>query len=974
MPVFSFGHWLGKRLQASLAPLTSEQTNKPSLPVATQQSVMDLLSKPQIADDGQGGPRQIADLKGQEATNKFAYSPRPDESGVRRSDAPVQGQPKRKALLTEGRTEFNKVYLNEDGSKTLEHSLQPSSYRDGDNWKDVDVSLEDNAAKDRLQTKSNSWRASFDKDNITQGVGLTKDGQSVNFRPIGGSTAAASISGAGADQKITYTDVWPGVDIEYRVTSAELKESIIIKRPDALRAQFEFMVQGANLSSDPDLPGYLRLDGTFSGFTIAPPTIMNKTQGLIGADPYVRHNINGSTLTINLDAAWARQQPASAYPLVIDPTVVSKSIGSNYANYRSDGLSCGVGQGCGNATGNLGPGVGQSSLYYRFIMRASYDELYGKALLGAYLELDTPSPEDINGYTTYDNRYIVADHAVCWGYNCFDNGITDGVALVSDYMYMDVTHIYQELMNRGDYGGWLIVRGEEIPNYYSFKQFNAAATKVVFHYDSPTPMTTPAAAAPVNGAVLSTTQPSLLCEVVTDPDVNDRSYYQFRVATSPDGETGTVVNSGWQSAPQWTVPEGVLQDGVTYYWRAYTWDGVSQMAATAPNWTRSFRVDMRTGKDATQSFDTSGPVSANLATGNVTTSGSTHSIAALGGSIGLGLEYNSPLRTQSGLKGEYWNVASGWGNDVPTGPPKLTRTDSRIDFPWGTSSPAPGYITDDWFFARWTGYFVAPNTGTYYFGANNDDDLRIYIDNQQVYNNACFVGICYGSSVSLQAGQIVPFRVEYIERAGGAFAKVAVKGAVGEQFIPDTMLRTEPGPATNRQGLVGRYYYDSGNHTFPANENEAFMVRTEPHVAFNWGGYAPGPGTPNDNFLVRWNGYLTAPAAGTYYFYSSSDDGSRVVINGQTVHDRWTPGSFPATQPVTLGAGQTVPITVDYYEALGNANLELRVTGSVVDQVVPASWLMPQVSGLPAGWQAGADVDGNLSYDRATVSGNSVTL
>ncbi len=117
-----------------------------------------------------------------------------------------------------------------------------------------------------------------------------------------------------------------------------------------------------------------------------------------------------------------------------------------------------------------------------------------------------------------------------------------------------------------------------------------------------------------------------------------------------------MADSGILDAPQWVVPDNVLQDGTTYYWQALVWDGY----ATEPkpfvhSPIYSFKVDLRNGKDATQAFDTFGPLSVDFATGNVTTSAGSHGMNALGGSIGLGLDYNSPGRSRPGLVGQYWN-------------------------------------------------------------------------------------------------------------------------------------------------------------------------------------------------------------------------------------------------------------------------------------------------------------------------------
>src|SRR5690606_35516333 len=127
--------------------------------------------------------------------------------------------------------------------------------------------------------------------------------------------------------------------------------------------------------------------------------------------------------------------------------------------------------------------------------------------------------------------------------------------------------------------------------------------------------------------------------------------YYFRVATGSNAESGTVFNSGWIDSPTWTLPEGVLQDNMTYYWHVYSsrWNSGIQYNQTTPTWVREFKVNLRNGKDSTQSYDTAGPISVNLATGSATTSASTHTMAALGGNIGIGMDYNSPYASKQGV-------------------------------------------------------------------------------------------------------------------------------------------------------------------------------------------------------------------------------------------------------------------------------------------------------------------------------------
>src|SRR5262249_2560034 len=113
--------------------------------------------------------------------NPWALVPKPTDHGQPRPGSKTASR-HRKQLLGEGRSAHDKVFLNDDGTRTLEHSFAPGSYQDSSGtWQDIDMSLEDNAARDRLQTKANSWQASFGKNSVAQGISLSKDGQTFSF-------------------------------------------------------------------------------------------------------------------------------------------------------------------------------------------------------------------------------------------------------------------------------------------------------------------------------------------------------------------------------------------------------------------------------------------------------------------------------------------------------------------------------------------------------------------------------------------------------------------------------------------------------------------------------------------------------------------------------------------------------------------------------------------------------------------------
>ncbi|HSH31809.1 MAG TPA: PA14 domain-containing protein, partial [Candidatus Saccharimonadales bacterium] len=576
-------------------------------------------------------------------------------------------------------------------------------------------------------------------------------------------------------------------------------------------------------------------------------------------------------------------------------------------------------------------------------------------------------------YGTCDGRHISTTHAACCGFNCINPNTPRAVQWNGAVFNINVTDMYRDRLKVGDTGAWFMVWGEEEYNsYYSYKLFAHDRTSVTFTYDAQTPMATPAT--PADGVAVTTTQPQLRVNPVTDPD-GDQPWYYFRLATGSDAETGTIANSGWISTPQWAVPEGVLEDGTTYYWHAYTWDKVGGVPHTPPDWKRSFRVDMRTGKDATQSFDTVGAISTNLATGNVSTGAATHASGALGGSLGVSLDYNSPAASRPGLIGEYWNDNA--RNLTFSGAPQATRVDPAIDFYWNSGSPVDGTIGTDYFLTRWSGYFVAPTEGNYTFRSEVDDRCRLWVKDQLLLDYwGSWCGWRDAAPIFLKAGEAVPIKMEFAELTGGATARLWVKGPVPEQVVPAAWLQTGVRPTAKPHGLTGSYFHDPGNHVFPTENHMQIVTRTDQQVAFRWGSGSPVPSGPVDRFMARWSGYFTAPVAGDYTFGSWSDDGSRITVNNQLVLNDWVDSGFVASwgSAVRLNAGQSVPIVVEFYENGGGAAIDLVVKGAVPEQVVPAAWLAPNPPVLPAGWNLGVDPDGDLAYDRLKVNQSSVVL
>ncbi|MCC5036601.1 DUF1080 domain-containing protein [Streptomyces sp. WAC 00631] len=92
-----------------------------------------------------------------------------------------------------------------------------------------------------------------------------------------------------------------------------------------------------------------------------------------------------------------------------------------------------------------------------------------------------------------------------------------------------------------------------------------------------------------------------------------------------------------------------------------------------------------------------------------------------------------------------------------------------------------------------------------------------------------------------------------------------------------------------------------------------------------------------DNFSAEATGYLVVPSDGTYVFRLTSDDGSRLTVDGQEVIDHdGLHGAEPKDGSVHLTAGSH-PFRVDYFERGGEQQLTLawRPPGAGDFSVVP---------------------------------------
>jgi len=119
-----------------------------------------------------------------------------------------------------------------------------------------------------------------------------------------------------------------------------------------------------------------------------------------------------------------------------------------------------------------------------------------------------------------------------------------------------------------------------------------------------------------------------------------------------------------------------------------------------------------------------------------------------------------------------------------------------------------------------------------------------------------------------------------------------------------------------------------------------------------------------DNWSLRATGLITFPTAGTYTVTTNADDATALWIGDVQVVNNWTSGSVrvaSTVQTVTVAAGETRRIRLQYADVSGPASLQLKwIKPGGVNEIVPGSALKPDY-GL---------ANGTTRYDSApTVSG-----
>jgi hypothetical protein len=170
-----------------------------------------------------------------------------------------------------------------------------------------------------------------------------------------------------------------------------------------------------------------------------------------------------------------------------------------------------------------------------------------------------------------------------------------------------------------------------------------------------------------------------------------------------------------------------------------------------------------------------------------------------------------------------------------------------------------------------------------------------------------------------------------------ALAPQASSGITNSNSSAFPEITSMSAAAASPLGTIGlsAQYFNNKDLTTP------ILTRTDATVNFNWGQGSPDGAIATDNFSARWTGQILPTQSEAYTFYTHSDDGVKLWVNGQLLIDHWAPHAVTEDSGViNLVAGQKVDIQLDYYEQGGYAVAQLLWSNPTqVKEVVPQSQL-----------------------------------
>jgi RHS repeat-associated protein len=427
----------------------------------------------------------------------------------------------------------------------------------------------------------------------------------------------------------------------------------------------------------------------------------------------------------------------------------------------------------------------------------------------------------------------------------------------------------------------------------------------------------------------------------------------YRLVVREQGSAGALWRSEWTTETTSTSsivftlpPSAPLQAGVGYEWSAEARDSTSRFhwyyfqgaPCTAASSFRAASFDDRLGASGPSPMQNLGPVTVNLATGNLTTAVSTPQVSTLGGSMGVSMSYNSRAN-DIGLRGRLFNDANNNGV-ADSGELVTSRVDRALTMQWASPAAAPGVSN---FVGTWTGYLTVPTTGVYNIAAAVGADERVevkvgsytlqvnYVSPAAIpinlpagmgsgsYNLMPNVTVFPSGGFTANAGDVLPITVTYRNPAGAGHLALYLNQAASAGYASFPITWLSPEARVLPRGWTFNNLDSLGAEYSAARIEATEIVLTRPDGSMigytrNGAGYTPPPG--EDDVVALINGIVTVTTtSGTVHTFRVDGqlDTVRAPVDAKTPAAP-TPGWTSATlsgwaQPTTRMTSMMDPIS-----------------------------------------------------------------
>ena len=187
--------------------------------------------------------------------------------------------------------------------------------------------------------------------------------------------------------------------------------------------------------------------------------------------------------------------------------------------------------------------------------------------------------------------------------------------------------------------------------------------------------------------------------------------------------------------------------------------------------------------------------------------------------------------------------------------------------------------------------------------------------------NAIFSNVCGGGSSGISPYSFITPLQGLKDRVGDS-AVIVYEPGLSTDFHGKIIGSANfiPYKGATQHGLTAEYYTNLNFKGTP------FYKGIDSTINFNWNKNPFHlPEVTVDSFSVRWTGFIVAPQTGIYRLALSSDDGSKLYINGKQVIDNWSIQSLRTKiTDIALEKGNPTGIAIEFFENTGAAGIRFE--------------------------------------------------